>query len=521
MKFKFRLISSSILCIVTLFFSSSNAQDSLLVGKEIRVASGCDPTSMPDIATLTNNAFVVCWQDHSLNVLAHMYDENGRSISGRIQVNSALNTRHPEPAIAALPNGGFIICWHHYIEEEKRAELYGQRFSPDGTKTADPFLVTPPSQEQLSPYRCDVVPLANGDMVVAWQVYDADGWEHGLFAQRFTQDGERIEDTFQINAFPHGANETNVCLAPAPDSGFVATWSREWYNYNLQSFNEDVALQIFDKNGITKNDEITINRTRLYTQVTPAVGVLENGDILAGWHASEGYYNENIWTQLFDNEGHRTGLSRPLNHSQGINFFPKITTLKNGKLLLSWNYWPDVGGNGVTQRDLLGRQFDVSGKPCGDEFRINDISNLGYVHHSHRVSAFGDSGFVVTWQTGLESIYAKIYTGEPFISMEDSSSLPETYTLLQNTPNPFNEQTKIVYELSDMLSAYWVDIVIYNSLGQVVRKFRKDQQKPGRHEVFWNGSDEAGNMVSSGLYFCQIRVNGTRYHQMNKMMYMK
>jgi hypothetical protein len=476
---------------------------------------------MPDIATLANNAFVVCWQDHSLNVLAHVYDENGRSISGRIQVNSGLNTRHPEPAIASLHNGGFVICWHHYIEEEKRGELYGQLFASDGTKTGDAFLVIPSSRDQLSPYRCDVALLASGDIVVAWQVYEADGWEHGLFAHRLTQNGERIGDQFQINAFPYGANETSICLAPAPDSGFVATWSREWYNYNLQSYNEDVVLQIFDKNGNAKGDEITINHTRLYTQASPAVGVLNDSTILTAWHASEGYYNENIWIQLFDKEGRRAGQSKALNHSQGINFFPRITLLTNGKLLVSWNYWPNVGGNGITQRDIMGRQFDISGKPFGDEFRINDISGLGFVHHSHRVSAFGDKGFVVTWQTGLKSIYAKIYTGEPFISLEDTSSVPETCTLLQNTPNPFNDQTKIVYALSDRLSVYRVDIVIYNSLGQVVKKFRKDQQGPGRYEVFWDGSDEVGNRVSSGIYFCQIRVNGTRFYQMNKIMYIK
>jgi len=508
------------MCFELIFSFSLKAQDSLLVGKEIWVAFGSQPASMPDIATLTNGLFIICWQDDSLNVVAHIYGQNGKRIGGRIKVNSKPNTFPPEPAIAALNNGGFVICWHHFIEDEKRGDLYGQLFASDGTKIGNEFFIIPSPPERLIPFRCDVVSLLNGEIVVAWQVYNGDGWEYGLFAQRLTQDGERIGEQFQINSFPYGANETEVCLAAMPDSGFVATWFREWFNYGTQVLNENVAVQLFDKNGNKKVNEITINDNRLYSMVSPVMSVLRDGNFLVCWHAHQSPYHENCLAQRFDREGNRSGKIFQINKRGDTNFNPIITSLNNGNFIICWIHSKMVQvekgfSSGIS--DIFGQQFDLDGHPIGEEFRVNDHSRP----NSPSISALGDSGFVVIWQVGLESIYAKIFTGKPFVTLEDSSYLPKEFVLHQNVPNPFNEQTKIIYELSDKLSIYWVDIVIFNSLGQVVRKFHKDQQRPGKYEIIWDGSDETGNFVANGIYFCQIRVNENRFYQIKKLVYVK
>lgn len=78
------------------------------------------------------------------------------------------------------------------------------------------------------------------------------------------------------------------------------------------------------------------------------------------------------------------------------------------------------------------------------------------------------------------------------------------FSLLQNYPNPFNPTTKIVYKL---LSDSKVHLTIFNLLGEKVKTLVDGSSViAGKHTVSWNGKDEFGNSVSSGIYFYKISI---------------
>ncbi len=78
---------------------------------------------------------------------------------------------------------------------------------------------------------------------------------------------------------------------------------------------------------------------------------------------------------------------------------------------------------------------------------------------------------------------------------------PETFYLLQNVPNPFNPETTIAYELPE---AVQVKLVIFNLVGQRVRGLVDDFKTSGRYEIRWNGKDDFGRDVGSGVYFYSL-----------------
>ncbi len=78
---------------------------------------------------------------------------------------------------------------------------------------------------------------------------------------------------------------------------------------------------------------------------------------------------------------------------------------------------------------------------------------------------------------------------------------PDQFAMEQNYPNPFNPDTKIVYSLPEKSS---VVLKIYNILGKEVRTLINEEKQPGIYEATWNGKDEVGRMLSSGLYFYKI-----------------
>lgn len=80
--------------------------------------------------------------------------------------------------------------------------------------------------------------------------------------------------------------------------------------------------------------------------------------------------------------------------------------------------------------------------------------------------------------------------------------IPEKFELFQNYPNPSNPGTLIKYALpqeSDVI------LVIYNILGQKVRVLVEDLQEPGYYTISWDGKNEQGSAVGSGIYFYRIQ----------------
>ena len=89
-------------------------------------------------------------------------------------------------------------------------------------------------------------------------------------------------------------------------------------------------------------------------------------------------------------------------------------------------------------------------------------------------------------------------------------------TLNQNYPNPFNPSTTINFSLQQSGK---IELVVYNLKGQKVKTLAKNSFAKGEHQVIWNGIDDEGNAVSSGMYFYQLKSDS--YSVARKMLLMK
>jgi hypothetical protein len=77
--------------------------------------------------------------------------------------------------------------------------------------------------------------------------------------------------------------------------------------------------------------------------------------------------------------------------------------------------------------------------------------------------------------------------------------------LAQNHPNPFNPSTRIRYSLS---RSGPVRLSIFDERGRLVRNLVDEPRGPGRHQAIWNGTDERGRRVASGVYHYVLRADG-------------
>ena len=157
----------------------------------------------------------------------------------------------------------------------------------------------------------------------------------------------------------------------------------------------------------------------------------------------------------------------------------------------------------------------------GTNFQLKrwSICNGGGVINSAnflmKESAIG--GFAVGASSGS---YTNLYGGMLITPVEDSTAsdenLPKIFSLQHNFPNPFNPTTTIQYTLP---KASVVEILIFNTLGQKVRTLVNEQQQPGYYQVQWDGTNDLGQQLTSGIYFYQIIAG--EFTMMKKMLLVK
>ena len=87
----------------------------------------------------------------------------------------------------------------------------------------------------------------------------------------------------------------------------------------------------------------------------------------------------------------------------------------------------------------------------------------------------------------------------------DPKRLPTSYSLSQNYPNPFNPTTEIGYDLPEMSD---VQVTIYNVIGMEVRTLAAGMQPAGSYHLQWDGTNNQGMQISSGLYLYRIIAHG-------------
>ena len=129
----------------------------------------------------------------------------------------------------------------------------------------------------------------------------------------------------------------------------------------------------------------------------------------------------------------------------------------------------------------------------------------------------------------VTAVYARVqWHGESFASNKDAGgvnsevgisdgpAIPRKFFLSQNYPNPFNPTTTIVYGLPKAAN---VHLDIYNLLGQRVTTLINEYQKAGYNRIIWDGKDQAGNGVSSGVYF--YRIEAGNFNESKKMLMLK
>ena len=98
----------------------------------------------------------------------------------------------------------------------------------------------------------------------------------------------------------------------------------------------------------------------------------------------------------------------------------------------------------------------------------------------------------------------------------DQASVPQAFSLAQNAPNPFNSNTVIRFALPQPSQ---IELATYNLLGQLVAVLVQGPSEAGTFSVRWDGRDQAGRAVASGVYLYQLRAG--EYTEVRKLLLLR
>jgi hypothetical protein len=243
-----------------------------------------------------------------------------------------------------------------------------------------------------------------------------------------------------------------------------------------------------------------------------AIGLLENRGCV-GWHwhryddsetTNHGFINKDSqwYLELMDSffkiardVYHLRNFLLSVSKSAGATFYP----------------YPDFDGYAVSLSpgNYIKTQLEAN------QILDDEISSLK-IMEGYKVIVFNDDNFSgdslvinsdlynfsdVGFDNNISSL--KIVPASSALNFR-SQSIPTEFVLHQNYPNPFNPTTTITYEVN---ARSLVKIDIYDQLGKKIQSFMHEVVAPSEGKFVWDGCDNFGNEVASGLYFAQLTVN--------------
>lgn len=273
-------------------------------------------------------------------------------------------------------------------------------------------------------------------------------------------------------------------------------------------FDNDGDLDCIVTNDNTATRYYRNNNNGTFTNVT-------NLEIITGsgpnYGITSGDYNSDGFLDLYICGTNATkGLYR--NDSQNGNSWINIKCVGIGG---------STGSNFSAIGTKLKAKATINGSPIWQMREVSSQNSFNSMNMLNVHFGFGDAviidSLVIIWTKGIKDVYTNVDVNKFYEAVEGSeisivSSIieninnnPSKFNLLQNYPNPFNPSTKLSFSIG---KAGNVNLVIYNELGQKIRTLINDDLSGGLHEILWNGKNESGLSVPSGIYYARIIHNG-------------
>ncbi len=262
---------------------------------------------------------------------------------------------------------------------------------------------------------------------------------------------------------------------------------------------------------LTADLEVTWRRGYGGTGSGYAVEALDDGGCMAfGWRDFSYPWDDDMWLLRLEADGDTLWAHQYRDTSNNIGY--DLDQCEDGGFILCGYRYRTPGPQDVyvIRTDANGDTLwtkSFGGESWDQAFAVRRTHDGGYVLGGSTQSyGVGDHDFYIV----------KLYPDDVTAVEDQQPYLPTAFSLKGNYPNPFNEGTVIEYSLKRRSD---VTIEIFDLLGRTVRRIEAGSVAAGDHRAEWDGRDESGKTLASGIYLYRLSAEGMS--QSRKMVMVK
>jgi hypothetical protein len=318
----------------------------------------------------------------------------------------SINDRFVAPRIAVSPGGLMAVAWQDDRDSNGYYDIYVRRFDAAGTPITREILVNSDSSGHQR--RPDVAINDAGDFVVVWEDdRDGNGY-YQILGRTFDSVGNALSGDVAVNPVGDGQQ-----VWPSVGIDSVGNWVAAWEDDRDGNGYYEVFARRFERTGVALGGEIRVNQVSDGQQTGVEIAMAPDGRAVVAWEDDRdgnGYYQ--IVARSLDAGGLPAGNQFRVNEvSAGQHRKPTVALNASGRFVVAWE--DDEDGNGHYQ--ILGRLFDASGAPSGNQFTVNEV-DAGQ-RRRPSVGLNGSGLFAVTWEddqdgNGLYAILARTFNAD-------------------------------------------------------------------------------------------------------------
>jgi hypothetical protein len=541
------------------------------LGSEFILGTGNVNVGLPCLASFPDGGFVICWSvenwDGSFGGLFYkIFSADPRRVRREPQVISNAGHFPSIRQVAVLSDGGFLVCWVDEGPDPATNGLYGRIFSADGIEKGEGFRIAPRGWFGYNP---QIVTIQGGGFVLCWTDLTDTGVGPVMNIRIFSSDGTWKDSEFSIDGWPER-------YLAALQNGTLAVC---WPTWNAYSYLGAISCQMLSPEGEKTGDRMTVHPCETWCHRWVRVTPLPTGGFVLFWVCCQsGPSGEQVFGQAFSPDGAETGGEfRIISQGAEIQYPPTLRDLQvvsdpEGGYVFFWqdNHNPQSWDTDVFVKRFPGSPLLHALQPFALLEPPNDSSirtlgqNLKWLQPSDQVVCYpwelhykilidDDPDFVSPhaieqdrdttliledlhpgktyfwkvlarniagdslWSSNTCAFFVR-YDATGGIAVEGTESdRPDRFALHPNFPNPFNATTDIRF---DMPSSGSVKIAVHDVNGRLVRVLADGSRNEGSYSAGWDGKDQSGNPVPSGIYVCRMEVrspDGRRFVQSVKM----
>ncbi|HSH93924.1 MAG TPA: hypothetical protein VK968_07245, partial [Roseimicrobium sp.] len=336
------------------------------------------------------------------------------------QANSFTTSDQANAAVAMDLAGNFVVTWESTNQDGNGYGIYAQRYTADGEALGSEFQVN--TYTSNNQFGADVAMDGDGDFVITWQSSGQDGSSYGVYARHYGSDGQALDSEFRVNTST-SSFQRFPAVAMDGDGDFVITW---------ESYHEGTGLgvyaQRFASDGQAQGSELHVNTTLTGQQSYPDVAIDGDGDFVITWQSeSQDGSQYNIFAQRYTSAGLAQGSEFRVNsYTTEHQSSPEVALDGDGDFVIVWT----SNNQDSDSPDIFAQRFASTGGFLGSEFRVNSYTTQQQFNPAVAMDSSGD--FVVSWQSYDQDgpydngIYAQRFTATG--QAEGSEFQVNTYT---------------------------------------------------------------------------------------------